>query len=58
MINIVVSIADCTVEINTDEKLSFDAITTLMNRATKSAIDAYAQLVVVDELDDVVLDDE
>ena len=58
MIDIMVSIADCTVEITTDEKLSFDAIETLMARATKSAIDAYAQYVVVDELEESILDDD
>ena len=58
MIDITVSIADCTVEITTDEKLSFDAIETLMARATESAIDAYAQYVVVDELEESILDDD
>jgi hypothetical protein len=41
MINIVVSIGEVSTEVMTDQQLSFDAIETLLTRATASTLDAY-----------------
>jgi hypothetical protein len=41
MINIVVSIGEVSTELMTDQQLSFDAIETLLTRATASSLDAY-----------------
>jgi hypothetical protein len=42
MISISVTIADVTTEFETDNVLSFDAIETLLSRASTSSLNAYA----------------
>jgi hypothetical protein len=41
MINIAVSIGEVSTEVMTDQQLSFDAIETLLTRATASTIETY-----------------
>jgi hypothetical protein len=41
MINIAVSIGEVSTEVTTDQQLSFDAIDTLLTRATASTIETY-----------------
>lgn len=41
MINIAVSIGEVSTEVMTDQQLSFDAIDTLLTRATASTLEAY-----------------
>jgi len=41
MINIAVSIGEVSTEVMTDQQLSFDAIDTLLTRATGSTLEAY-----------------
>jgi len=41
VINIAVSIGEVSTEVMTDQQLSFDAIDTLLTRATTSTLDAY-----------------
>jgi hypothetical protein len=41
MINIAVSIGEVSTEVMTDQQLSFDAIDTLLTRATASTIETY-----------------
>jgi hypothetical protein len=41
MINIAVSIGEVSTEVMTDQQLSFDAIETLLTRATASTLEAY-----------------
>lgn len=59
MINISVSIGDVTTEITTDSVLSFDAIDTLLNRATLSALTAYKEYFVsIEQYETLAEDDE
>ena len=58
MINISVSIGDVTTEITTDSVLSFDAIDTLLNRATFSALTAYKEYFVSNEEYETLAEDD
>lgn len=58
MINISVSIGDVTTEITTDSVLSFDAIDTLLNRATFSALTAYKEYFVSNEEYEILAEDD
>lgn len=58
MINISVSIGDVTTEITTDSVLSFDAIDTLLNRATISALTAYKEYFVSTEQYETLAEDD
>ena len=59
MLSIVLSIGDVSTDITTDQHMSFDAIETLLTRATNSTLDAYNRYVVINEdLEAVQEDDE
>lgn len=58
MINIAVSIGDVTTEITTDSVLSFDAIDSLLNRATVSALTAYREYFVAGEQYETLAEDD
>jgi hypothetical protein len=58
VINISVSIGDVTTEVTTDAELHFDAIETLLTRATTSALDAYAKYFTANELYEKSLEDD
>lgn len=59
MLSIGVTIGDVSTDIMTDQVLSFDAVETLLKRATDSTLDAYNRYVVVNEdLEAVQEDDE
>jgi hypothetical protein len=59
MLSIGVTIGDVSTDIMTDQVLSFDAVETLLTRATNSTLDAYNRYVVVNEdLEAVQEDDE
>jgi hypothetical protein len=49
MFSISVTIGDVSTDIMTDQQLSFDAIETILTRATNSTLDAYNRYVVVNE---------
>lgn len=59
MLSIGVTIGDVSTDITTDQVLSFDAVETLLTRATNSTLDAYNRYVVVNEdLEAIQEDDE
>ena len=59
MLSIGVTIGDVSTDIMTDQVLSFDAVETLLTRATNSTLDAYNRYVIVNEdLETVQEDDE
>lgn len=59
MLSIAVTIGDVSTDIMTDQILSFDAVETLLTRATNSTLDAYNRYVIVNEdLEAVQEDDE
>ena len=59
MLSIAVTVGDVSTDIMTDQVLSFDAVETLLTRATNSTLDAYNRYVVVNEdLEAVQEDDE
>lgn len=59
MLSIAVTIGDVSTDIMTDQQMSFDAIETLLSRATNSTLDAYNRYVVVNEdLESLTEDDE
>jgi hypothetical protein len=59
MLSIGVTIGDVSTDIMTDQVLSFDAVETLLTRATNSTLDAYNRYVIVNEdLEAVQEDDE
>ena len=59
MLSIGVTIGDVSTDIMTDQQLSFDAVETLLKRATDSTLDAYNRYVVVNEdLEAIQEDDE
>jgi hypothetical protein len=49
MLSVSVTIGDVSTDIMTDQQLSFDAIETILARATNSTLDAYNRYVVVNE---------
>jgi hypothetical protein len=59
MLSIAVTIGDVSTDIMTDQQMSFDAIETLLTRATNSTLDAYNRYCVVNEdLEAIQEDDE
>lgn len=59
MINIAVSIGEVSTDIMTDQQMSFDAIETLLNRATQSTLVAYnSYFVSIEEYEKAIEDDE
>lgn len=59
MLSIGVSIGEVTTDIQTDIVLSFDAIDTLLRRATESTLDAYNRYVVAEsDLESLSEDDD
>jgi hypothetical protein len=59
VLSIGVTIGDVSTDIMTDQVLSFDAVETLLTRATNSTLDAYNRYVVVNEdLEAIQEDDE
>ena len=49
MFSVSVTIGDVSTDIMTDQQLTFDAIETILTRATNSTLDAYNRYVVVNE---------
>ena len=49
MFSVSVTIGDVSTDIMTDQQLSFDAIETILTRATNSTLDAYNRYLVVNE---------
>jgi hypothetical protein len=59
MLSIAVTVGDVSTDIVTDQPMSFDAIETLLTRATNSTLDAYNRYCVVNEdLESLTEDDE
>jgi hypothetical protein len=58
MLSIGVTIGDVSTDIMTDQVLSFDAVETLLTRATNSTLDAYNRYVVVNEDLEAVQEDD
>lgn len=58
MIQIAVSIGDVCTDILTDQVLSFDAIESIMNRATQSTLQAYNAYVVLDADYEAIAEDD
>lgn len=59
MLSIAVTIGDVSTDIMTDQILSFDAVESLLTRATNSTLDAYNRYVIAEEdLEAVQEDDE
>ena len=58
MIQIAVSIGDVCTDILTDQVLSFDAIESIMNRATQSTLQAYNAYVVLDSEYEAIAEDD
>jgi hypothetical protein len=58
MLSIGVTIGDVSTDIMTDQVLSFDAVETLLTRATNSTLDAYNRYVIVNEDLEAVQEDD
>jgi hypothetical protein len=59
MLSIAVTIGDVSTDIMTDQILSFDAVESLLTRATNSTLDAYNRYVIAEEdLEAIQEDDE
>lgn len=59
MLSIAVTIGDVSTDIMTDQVLSFDAVESLLTRATNSTLDAYNRYCIADEdLEAIQEDDE
>jgi hypothetical protein len=59
MLSIAVSIGEVTTDIMTDQQMSFDAIETLLNRATNSTLEAYNRYFISsEEFEKLTEDDE
>jgi hypothetical protein len=59
MLSIAVSIGEVTTDIMTDQQMSFDAIETLLTRATNSTLEAYNRYFVSsEEFEKMIEDDE
>ena len=59
MLSIAVSIGEVTTDIMTDQQMSFDAIETLLTRATNSTLEAYNRYFISsDEFEKLIEDDE
>ena len=59
MLSIAVTIGDVSTDIMTDQVLSFDAVESLLTRATNSTLDAYNRYVIAEEdLEAIQEDDE
>jgi hypothetical protein len=59
MLSIAVTIGDVSTDIMTDQILSFDAVESLLTRATNSTLDAYNRYCIADEdLEAIQEDDE
>jgi hypothetical protein len=59
MLSIAVTIGDVSTDIMTDQQMSFDAIETLLKRATDSTLDAYNRYIINEEdLESIQEDDK
>jgi hypothetical protein len=58
MLSIAVSIGEVTTDIMTDQQMSFDAIETLLNRATNSTLEAYNRYFISSEEFETIIEDE
>jgi hypothetical protein len=59
VLSIAVSIGEVTTDIMTDQQMSFDAIETLLNRATNSTLEAYNRYFISsEEFEKLIEDDE
>jgi hypothetical protein len=58
MLSIAVTIGDVSTDIMTDQQMSFDAIETLLKRATDSTLDAYNRYIINEEDLEPIQEDE
>jgi hypothetical protein len=58
MLSIAVSIGEVTTDIMTDQQMSFDAIETLLTRATNSTLEAYNRYFISSEEFEKLIEDE
>ena len=58
MFNMSMSVGPVNVQLDTDERLSFDAIDSLLNRATVSALTAYKEYFVANEEYETLAEDD
>jgi hypothetical protein len=58
MLSIAVTIGDVSTDIMTDQQMSFDAIETLLKRATDSTLDAYNRYIINEEDLESIQEDE
>jgi hypothetical protein len=58
MLSIAVSIGEVTTDIMTDQQMSFDAIETLLTRATNSTLEAYNRYFISSEEFETLTEDE
>ena len=58
MLSIAVTIGDVSTDITTDQQMSFDAIETLLKRATDSTLDAYNRYIINEEDLESIQEDE
>ena len=58
MLSIAVSIGEVTTDIMTDQQMSFDAIETLLTRATNSTLEAYNRYFISSEEFETLNEDE
>ena len=58
MIQIAVSIGDVCTDVLTDQVLSFDAIESILNRATQSTLQAYNAYIVLDNEYEAIAEDD
>lgn len=58
MLSIAVSIGEVTTDIMTDQQMSFDAIETLLTRATNSTLEAYNRYFIASEEFETLTEDE
>jgi hypothetical protein len=58
MLSIAVSIGEVTTDIMTDQQMSFDAIETLLTRATNSTLEAYNRYFISSEEFETLTEDD
>jgi hypothetical protein len=58
MLSIAVSIGEVTTDIMTDQQMSFDAIETLLTRATNSTLEAYNRYFISSEEFEKLIEDD
>ena len=58
MLSIAVTVGDVSTDIVTDQQMSFDAIETLLTRATNSTLEAYNRYFIASEEFETIIEDE